>query len=135
MEPPEPSIEIREHRDADGTLVLSVSGRLDRSTAADFAERTADSVSRQWALVLDLNELDFMDAFGLRVLLAAAHRAHEAGCSVSLERPHGPMLRLYDQAGLEAVLPLRGDEPADPEPGSDGRGRFARHTRRAEHRG
>jgi anti-anti-sigma factor len=133
MEPLEPRIEMHEHRDIDGTLILTVSGTLDRTTAADFAERTADSASPQWELVLDLDGLEFMDAFGLKVLLAAAHRAHTAGCSVSLERPHGPLLRLFDQAGLESVLPLRGDEPAETPPG-DGRGRFARNARRAEHR-
>jgi anti-anti-sigma factor len=131
MEPFEPSIEMREQRDDDGTLVLTVSGTLDRSTAAAFAERTADSASPQWALVLDLGGLEFMDADGLSVLLAATNRAHKAGCSVSLERPHGALRRLFEEADLESVLPLRGDEPT---PDADGRGRFARKSRRPEHR-
>jgi anti-anti-sigma factor len=131
MEPLEPSIEMHEHRVDDGTLILTVSGTLDRSTAAEFAERTADSASPQWELVLDLGGLEFMDADGLSVLLAATNRAHKAGCGLSLERPHGALRRLFEEAELENVLPLRGDEPA---PGTDGRGRFARKSRRAEHR-
>ena len=124
MEALEPRCEIRERREPDGTLILSVSGTLDLSTGPDFAERIADSVSPRWALVLDLDGLDFMDSSGLAVLLASANRAREDGCSVSLARPHGGLLRLFRLARLEAVLPLRSEELGDHTP--RGRGRFAR---------
>ena len=124
METLESQVEIREHRDTDGTLILSVSGALDGRTAPEFVERMSDSVSPRWALVLHLDGVEFMDAFGLGVLLAATNRAREDGCEVSLARPHGPLLRLFHQAGLETVLPLRSGDPGDPAPRA--RGRFAR---------
>ena len=124
MEALESHVEIREHRDTDGALILSVSGAIDGKTAAGFAERMADSASPRWALVLDLDGVDFMDAVGLSVLLATTNRARENGCSVSLARPHGPLLRLVQRAGLETVLPLRAAGMEGPAPRV--RGRFAR---------
>ena len=124
METLEHHVEIREHREPDGTLILSVKGALDMSTAPVFAERMADAASRRWALVLDLDGVGFMDADGLTVLLAATTRAREEGCDVSLARPQGPLLRLFHQTGIENVLPLRADDMGGRAPRA--RGRFAR---------
>ena len=119
-----PGVDIREHREAGGTLVLSVSGALNLKTAPEFAERMAGSTSPRWAVVLDLDELEFMDSGGLGVLLAATDRARRAGCSVSLAPPRGRFLRLFRSAGLENVLPLR-SEPVGGTPPRV-RSRFAR---------
>ena len=116
MEALAPRVDIRESRETGGTLILSVSGALDLRTAPEFAERMADSTSPRWELVLDLDGLDFMDSTGLSVLLAATARARRAGCSVSLARPHGGLLRLFRTAGLENVLPLRSGPLGDTAP-------------------
>ena len=121
MEALDPRVDIREHRDNDGTLILSVNGALDQRTASASAQRITDSMSPLWALVVDLNDVDSIDACGLSVLLAATDRAREEGCSVSLATPRGPLLRRFRRAGLETVLPLRTDEFAPRV-----RGRFAR---------
>jgi anti-sigma B factor antagonist len=102
-----PSFEIRERRDPDGTLILSVLGNLDFATAPELAERLAGATSRLWSLVLDLDAVEFMDSSGLSVLLAVTKRAREGGCSVSLARPHDGLLRLVRLTGLDAALPLR----------------------------
>ena len=102
-----PSFEIRERRDPDGTLILSVLGEIDFATAAELAERLPGATSRLWPLVLDLNAVEFMDSTGLSVLLAVTNRARENGCSVSLARPHDGLLRLVRLTGLDAALPLR----------------------------
>jgi anti-anti-sigma factor len=117
----EPHLHIREHRDTDGTLILSVNGALDERTASGVAERITESMSPHWALILDLDGVDSLDAPGLSALLAATNRARASGCSVSLDTPRGPFLRLLRRAGLETVLPLRTDEFAPRV-----RGRFAR---------
>jgi anti-sigma B factor antagonist len=117
-------VDIREYRETGGTLILSVSGALDLRTAPEFAERMADSASPRWALVLDLDGLDFMDSAGLGVLLAATDRARQSGCSVSLAPPHGALLRLFRASGLENVLPLRSESLGETAPRV--RSRFAR---------
>jgi anti-anti-sigma factor len=115
--------EIRECREPDGTLILSVLGDLDIGSAPELAERFAGAASPLWSLVLDLNALESMDSSGLSVLLAATTRARERGCSVSLARPNAGLRRLLALANLDAVLPLRSE---DSRPRRRGRRRFSR---------
>lgn len=114
--------EIRECREPDGTLILSVLGDLDFGSAPELAERLAGAASPLWSLVLDLNALEFMDSSGLSVLLAATTRARERGCSVSLARPNAGLRRLLPLTDLDAVLPLRSE---DGRPRRRGRRRFS----------
>ena len=114
-----PRFEIRECREPDGTLILSVFGDVDFGSAPELAERLAGAASPLWSLVLDLNALKFMDSSGLSVLLAATTRARERGCSVSLARPNAGLRRLLPLTDLDSVLPLRSED-----------GRPRRHGRR-----
>ena len=121
MQALEPGVDIREQRDPDGSLILSVSGAIDERAARVVAQRITDSTSPLWALVLELHGVDAGDEPGLSVLLTAIDRGRAGGCSVSLAAPRGPLLRLFRRAGLEPALPLSTRESAPRV-----RGRFAR---------
>jgi anti-anti-sigma factor len=98
-----------------GPLVLRVCGEVDLSNQwvlADELLRLERDI--EGPLVLDVENVDYIDASGLQVLLDAAKRAQRAGESLALRRP-GPLLRrLLRMTGLDrtiVVLPL-GDEPS-----------------------
>ena len=69
----------------DGSFV-ALSGRLDVHAAADIRLELADAVDRgHGELVIDLNELEAVDATGLGVLVGAHRRAQRAGRTLVLE--------------------------------------------------
>jgi anti-anti-sigma factor len=59
--------------------VLHVRGELDVATASDLAGALNDVLSSESTLVVDLADLTFVDAAGLRVILRAADACHEGG--------------------------------------------------------
>lgn len=86
-------------RDAEGQLVLALAGDLDPHTAPALAA-AIDAVDRDRPLVLDLEELAFMDSAGLRVLITAHQHATDAGCELRLRRPSDTARRVLELAGL-----------------------------------
>jgi anti-anti-sigma factor len=67
----------------DGTLQLRVAGDLDAATTASFRERVAASLARRPHCVeLDLRDVGFCDAAGLRELLALRRRLEQQDTEV-----------------------------------------------------
>lgn len=93
--------------------VVEVGGELDLATAPrlslalDMAERHGSR-----SIVLDLAELRFVDASGLRVLVDAARRAREGGWSLSGRNPSPPVSKLLELVGLERSLLTVESEPS-----------------------
>jgi len=92
-----------------GAVVLSLFGEVDLTNQWVLAdailqtERESDG-----AMVVDVQNIDYIDAGGLRVLLHAARRAHSSGTSFALRRPDPLLRRLLRVTGLDstiAVLP------------------------------
>ena len=91
----------------DGTLVV-LSGRLDVHAAADVRLELADAVdSGEGELVLDLNELQAVDATGLGVLVGAHRRAQRAGRTLVLEDVPDAVTRLLLITRLDKILQTR----------------------------
>jgi anti-sigma B factor antagonist len=87
------SFECRVTRDGDGTAIY-VRGDVDIATADEL-----DQVLRRHSgarLVIDLSELTFCDARGLRVLLAAALIRRRDGDRLVLREPSSMILRLLE---------------------------------------
>jgi len=96
-----------EARRRGGTLCLSLEGDLDWPVVGELWE--ALDLQRQAPtdhLVLDLSAIDFLDAAGLRALLAANRRGRETGCDVTVVRPKGLASRVFTltRAGSELSL-------------------------------
>src|SRR5690348_14725443 len=66
--------------------VLVLRGEFDL-TAVEVFERAVASVTPRHALVLDLNELTFMDSSGLGALVLLRERARSGGWSLVLAAP------------------------------------------------
>lgn len=78
-----------------GTLVVAPSGRVDESTASEFAERLTSEVAgadEGGRMVVDLGGIDYMSSRGLRALTLAQRKAKEREVAVVLAGPN-PVMR------------------------------------------
>jgi anti-anti-sigma factor len=97
---------LRERADAServrlfGEMDLSVIGRVDR----EMREAEAGDADR---IVLDLGELEFLDASGIRLLLHLNARSESNGHRLRLMKARSPHVqRVIELTGADDVLPF-----------------------------
>ena len=100
-------LEITEVRDA-GRVRVRLRGELDLAGAPTVSERLRRLRERGEPVLLDLDELEFIDISGLRVLLAAAQEASQDGWSFAVTRGSAQVRRLIGLVRLDPKLPLDG---------------------------
>jgi len=92
-------------RREDGTLVIVPSGELDIATVdrvrTALAERSADE-----SVQIDLRNLSFLDTSGLQFVVETHRRAREEGYPLQILRGSANVHRVFEIAGLDAVLPF-----------------------------
>jgi anti-anti-sigma factor len=101
-------------RALDDRLVVELSGELDLAGAPLFA-RELERLELQsgQVVVLDIEQLDFIDSAGLRVILAAHERVLANGGELVRTAGRPQVQRLLEVAGVEAHL--RTVDPDGPE--------------------
>lgn len=97
----------------DGSVHVALRGELDISTA----QRLEDDLRRLEAerpacLVLDLQELTFMDSTGLRLLIMADSRAREEGRRLAIVKGNDMVQRVMRLTRLDERLDLVEDASA-----------------------
>lgn len=96
--------DVSSHREA-GALVVVPEGELDiaavRAVRASLDEREPGE-----RLVVDLRELTFLDTSGLQVLVETYRAAREEGFELRVLRARPAVQRVFEIAGLDAVLPF-----------------------------
>jgi anti-sigma B factor antagonist len=102
-----PLLEIIEVREA-GKVRVRLRGELDLAGAPTVSERLQVLRKRGEPVLLDLDELAFIDMSGLRVLLAAAEEASHDGWSFAVTRGSVQVRRVIGLVRLERQLPLDG---------------------------
>ena len=85
-------IEVRER----ARVRVRLRGELDLATAGAVADRLHQLRDGADTVVLDLEELSFMDAAGLRVVLAAAEDSRRDGWAFTVTRGSAPVQRLFE---------------------------------------
>jgi anti-anti-sigma factor len=100
-------LEITEVRDA-GRVRVRLRGELDMAGAPTVNDRLRRLRERDEPVLLDLDELSFIDMSGLRALLAAAEEASRDGRSFTVTRGSPQVRRLIGLVPLETQLPLDG---------------------------
>jgi anti-sigma B factor antagonist len=82
-------------------VVLTLSGELDVATAPDL-EQVLEEILAQSPrrLLLDLDELTFVDSAGVSVLIRAKKAAEANGCRVVLRRATAQLHRVFAVVGL-----------------------------------
>ena len=100
-----------------GRLVVDVGGEIDVYTSPKLRERlvavVADGADH---LVIDLEDVEFIDSTGLGVLVGILKRTRARGGSMSLVCSQDGLLRVFRITGLERVFSIYGSVDAATEP-------------------
>ncbi|MBV9195326.1 MAG: STAS domain-containing protein [Solirubrobacterales bacterium] len=95
--------------DDPGEVVLTLHGALDLASGPELERCLNEVLAQQHARVLvDLNELTFVDSAGISVLIRAKKQAEERARRLLLRRPTAQVQRLFSVVGLATWL-----EPED----------------------
>ena len=102
-----------EARSAQGRTILELHGELDLAAAPVLAEEIERAQADAQIVVLDLQNLEFIDSAGLRVILAAHDRAHGAQREFAVTPGSEQVQRLLKIAGVSDHLKVvtSADEP------------------------
>lgn len=106
----------------DGVAVLSLRGEIDVYTAPRMRQAIVDLVdagSRN--IVIDMENVDFLDSTGLGVLVEGLKRVRTRGGSLSLVVTQDKIVKIFDITGLNKAFPIHGSlEEALKEPVAGG---------------
>src|SRR6476660_4036800 len=89
-------------RESAGALVVDVTGEIDVYTSPKLRERLVGLVNEgAMSIVVNLEEVEFIDSTGLGVLVGALKRMRARGGSLSLVCHQEGLLRVFTITGLE----------------------------------
>jgi anti-sigma B factor antagonist len=105
-------LDLQEERDGP-TTTLSLSGEVDFATAPELevAVRRLCRLDAPPEVILDLNDVSFIDITGVRTILTCKQLFDAHDCGFWLMSPSAPARRILERYGLLDLLPL-GERPA-----------------------
>lgn len=91
----------------DDVVIMTVSGEVDVYTAPQLRSALEERVAaEQTRIVVDLQEVGFLDSTGLGVLVGRLKALRKIGGSLHVVCTRESILRLFSITGLDRVLPL-----------------------------
>jgi anti-sigma B factor antagonist len=99
----EPVVTVQHDR---GLMVAAVSGDIDLSTVAGLRDRLLELADAGEPLILDLDQVTFMDSAGLGALVAVARRAAAHGTTLHAVCSRPQTTKLLWMVGLDRRIPL-----------------------------
>jgi anti-anti-sigma factor len=93
-------------RDERGAVVVEVTGAVDLTTVAPLRERLFEAAGQGRPLIVDLNQVTFMDSAGLGVLIGATHRVDARGGSLQAVCARPQTRKLLWLTGVDRRIPL-----------------------------
>jgi anti-anti-sigma factor len=97
------TIEVRHEQ---GYAIVTAAGEIDISTVTQLRERLFEIAVSGAPLVVDLNQVSFIDSVGLAVLVGAANRAASHGSSLQVVCAPPKIRQLVRLTGLDRRIPL-----------------------------
>lgn len=104
------------HAVAPGYERVSAVGEIDLATGSRLTDALRGAQARAQSVVLDLSAATFIDAGGVRILLAADTRARAASGTFAIANPTSPVERVLQLVGADRVLAVRRPGIFSPEP-------------------
>lgn len=90
--------------------ILTVSGRVDSSTAPDFDKALQSLINANRSqIVVDMKDVEYLSSAGLRALVAALKAAKSGGGDVRIAQPSRRVREVIDLAGLNSVFTIYDD--------------------------
>ncbi len=87
--------------------VITVQGELDVYTSPKLKEAIAEAVEAQNTdLVIDLNDVRYIDSTGLGVLIGTLKKIRESGCRMLLVCNVSQILSVFSITGLSKILTI-----------------------------
>jgi anti-sigma B factor antagonist len=99
-------ISIYRHIAIDGVLCLAVAGEVDIATSGQLDAAISESIDagNVTQLLVDLDQVTFLDSTGIRVLLDGRDRATKHAIAFRITNPQGVVRRSLEITGLLAIL-------------------------------
>jgi anti-anti-sigma factor len=108
-----PNFRIETSSTGSGTTI-KLAGELDSATCAELIERVEQLIGDDpGEVVLDLDEVTFIDSAGLRAIIVIERKAGERDVAFTIRSPTGPVADLLQLTGIREHVALspRVDEP------------------------
>jgi anti-sigma B factor antagonist len=99
------ALTIRVRRDR-GYAIVAVAGEVDIATVTRLRERLFELAASGRPLVVDLDQVRFIDSAGLAALVGAARRAAAHGASLQAVCARPRTRKLFRLTGLDGQIPL-----------------------------
>lgn len=91
----------------DGWTVVAATGEVDVAAAPRLRERLGELIEGGTdRLIVDLDNVDFIDSTGLGVLVGAARRARSATGDLRVVCTNSRLLRIFEITGLDKVFSI-----------------------------
>ena len=91
----------------DGTLIVSVNGRLDTVSSPDFDRELGLLMDEgETSLVFDMNELDYISSAGLRSFLKIAKKLKAKSGKIALASLQDIVNQVFEVSGFNQILPV-----------------------------
>ena len=105
-------MEINVKRDGTRSVVY-VSGDIDLYTSPKLRETVLDLYRKrgQTIVIVNLNEVHYIDSSGIASLVEALQAAHNIGATLGLVALSTQALRVFELARLDKVFPIYPDMP------------------------
>ena len=94
------TIESKKDKDK---LTLTVTGRIDSSTAPQFEKTLQESYDGITQLVFDFQKLEYISSAGLRVLLSAQKKMNQQG-SMKIMNVSEAIMEIFALTGFTSIL-------------------------------
>lgn len=99
-------------RQQNDTVTVFLTGELDHYSAMEI-RRLLDTLiapSKIRRLILNMQELQFMDSSGIGVILGRYRLLHSRGGSVSVTGMNPQIARIFQLSGMARIIPILADE-------------------------
>lgn len=91
----------------EGTVTLSLSGRLDTLTSGKLGEEFEKIFQGEKTnLVLDFGELEYISSAGLRVLLMAQKKINSLNAAMKIINANESVREVFEMTGFSSILSI-----------------------------